>query len=94
MSKGTILYVGGFELPDKNAAAHRVLSNGKIIRNLDYRLVFLGIDKSLEYVKNFQLSKRKIQNFECWSSPYPKKYFDWFKYLSSINQIMVPLQKG
>ena len=23
MSKGTILYVGGFELPDKNAAAHR-----------------------------------------------------------------------
>ena len=31
MEKGTILYIGGFELPDKNAAAHRVLSNGKIL---------------------------------------------------------------
>ena len=25
--KGTVLYVGGFELPDKNAAAHRVVNN-------------------------------------------------------------------
>ena len=30
MSKGTILYVGNYELPDKNAAAHRVMANGKI----------------------------------------------------------------
>ena len=30
MKKRTILYVGGFELPDKNAAAQRVLSVAKI----------------------------------------------------------------
>ena len=30
MEKGTVIYVGNFELPDKNAAAHRVMNNGKI----------------------------------------------------------------
>ncbi len=40
-NKGTIIYVGGFELPDKNAAAHRVLSNAKIFRALGYRVVLM-----------------------------------------------------
>ena len=30
--KGTVLYVGGFELPDRNPAAHRVINNSKILR--------------------------------------------------------------
>lgn len=48
MHKGTILYVGGFELPDKNAAAHRVLSNAKIFRELGYNVFFaeLTVKKS------------------------------------------------
>ena len=40
MSKGSIIYIGGFELPDKNAAAHRVLNNAKIIRELGYEVFF------------------------------------------------------
>jgi glycosyltransferase involved in cell wall biosynthesis len=46
MSKGTIIYVGGFELPDKNAAAHRVMANGKVFRALGYRVAFLGVNHS------------------------------------------------
>lgn len=46
MSQGTIIYVGGFELPDKNAAAHRVTANGKIFRALGYRMVYLGVNHS------------------------------------------------
>ena len=41
--KNNILYIGGFELPDKNAAAHRVISNGKILRTLGYNVEFLGV---------------------------------------------------
>ena len=37
-----ILYVGGFVLPDRNAAAHRVISNAKILRELGYDVVFLN----------------------------------------------------
>ncbi len=58
MSKGTILYVGGFELPDKNAAAHRVLSNGKIFRELGYNVVFIDVDKSLQYESDILTTKK------------------------------------
>lgn len=34
MALGTIVYIGGFEMPDKNAAAHRVLNNAKRNRML------------------------------------------------------------
>lgn len=42
--KGTIIYYGGFSLPDKNASANRVVSNGKIFEAIGYRVVFLGAD--------------------------------------------------
>ncbi len=53
--KGTIIYYGGFSLPDKNASANRVVSNGKIFKALGYRVVFLGADyedSSYDGVKN------------------------------------------
>ena len=67
MSKGTILYVGGFELPDKNAAAHRVLSNGKILRDLGYKVVFIDVDKRIQYENDILNTKRILKGFECWS---------------------------
>lgn len=87
MSKGTILYVGGFELPDKNAAAHRVLSNAKILRELGYKVVFIDVDKSLDNNTDFLSTKKIVQGFECWSVPYPKTIIEWLKYLSNINPI-------
>lgn len=87
MSKGTILYVGGFELPDKNAAAHRVLSNGKIFRELGYNVVFIDVDKSLQYDSDILTTKKVVQEFECWSVAYPKKTYEWASYLSSISYL-------
>ena len=84
MSKGTIIYVGGFELPDKNAAAHRVLGNAKILRNLGYNVVFLGIDKSLRFDIPVLDTYKKVQNFDSWYIPYPKSNKQWLKYLSNI----------
>lgn len=82
--KGTIIYIGGFELPDKNAAAHRVLNNGKIFRDLGYNVVFIGIDKSLEAKFNIIDTKSTIQGFDTWAIPYPKSVMNWPKYLSDI----------
>ena len=84
MSKGTIIYIGGFELPDKNAAAHRVLSIGKICRELGYNVVFIGIDMELGYRNDVLNTKHIIQGFECWSRPYPKTNRQWINYLSNI----------
>lgn len=46
LQKGTILYIGGFELPDKNAAAQRVIGIAKCLRDLGYRVVFINALKS------------------------------------------------
>lgn len=69
MSKGTIIYIGGFELPDKNAAAHRVISNGKLLKSLGYDVVFFGITKENEN-KNKNKSY-KVFEFDCYSRNYP-----------------------
>lgn len=42
MSKGTILYIGTFQLPDKCAAAHRVINIAKSLRDIGYNVVFFG----------------------------------------------------
>ena len=34
MSNGTVIYYGGFALPDKSASANRVVSNGKLFSAL------------------------------------------------------------
>ena len=41
--KGSIIYYGGFALPDKNAAANRVVSNGKLFDSLGYKTIFWSI---------------------------------------------------
>lgn len=43
MIKGRILYLGGFELPDKNAAAQRVMSNAQLLREMGYEVSFVGV---------------------------------------------------
>lgn len=90
MKKGIILYIGGFELPDKNAAAHRVLSNAKIFREAGKKVVFIGVDKSLSPNYSILSSKSEVQGFEAYAVPYPKGRKEWINYLSRIeNYVMV-----
>ncbi|QVK17156.1 glycosyltransferase [Mycoplasmatota bacterium] len=62
MSKGTILYVGGFRLPDGNAAAHRVINNAKIMRDLGYNVVFIN---KLPSDQNKEKCFKNYFGFEC-----------------------------
>ena len=74
MKKRTILYVGGFELPDKNAAAQRVLSVAKIFKSIGYNVIFLGIDKTIDTKISIEETKREYFGFGSWAIPY-KTYF-------------------
>lgn len=93
MSKGTVIYIGGFELPDKNAAAHRVLSNAKILRELDYMVVFIDVDKDLPYESEIVNKKKEIQGFENWSVPYPQSKKQWIDYLCNIKSFLEVIEK-
>lgn len=86
MSKGTIIYIGGFELPDKNAAAHRVLANGKIMRELGYDVVFVGVDSTR--AAGAELLRHDFFGFECWSVPYPTGIVAWLKYILGLSTIL------
>ncbi len=70
-AKNTIIYIGGFELPDKNAAAQRVIGNAKALRDIGYEVVFVDIDKDThESILN---TKNEIYGFIRYSMQYTNK---------------------
>ena len=83
MKKNIILYVGGFEMPDKNAASLRVKSNAKILKTLNYKVIFIGLTKEYSCVK-----KEVHHGFESWLIPYPKNIYSWFNHIISINRVL------
>lgn len=80
-----ILYIGGFELPDKNAAAQRVVANGKIFNSLGYNVIFIGVDKSKESDMSL-IQSCTVGDFSFLSRPqiYPKSKLDWLKFITDI----------
>jgi glycosyltransferase involved in cell wall biosynthesis len=73
------LYVGGFQLPDKNAAAHRVLGIAKILKELGYEVVFLDVDETMQ---NDDLSVMHIEaGFDTYSQKRPVGTGQWVQYI-------------
>ena len=66
-----ILYIGGFELPDKNAAAHRVLAIAKGLRDSGNEVVFMGVSKDNRETDVLK-TKSVVQWFITYSVPYPQ----------------------
>ena len=83
-----VLYVGGFELPDLNAAAHRVLANGKILNKLGYEVFYMGIshnkDCNIDVLKTIESENYGID----YKVKYPNNKIQWFNYLSNISNIV------
>lgn len=83
----TVLYIGGFELPDKNAAAQRVIANAKILKALGYDVVFVGVDKTVKSNELILNTKKEFEGFTYFSIKYPRSFLDWITYLISIKYI-------
>lgn len=84
-----ILYIGGFELPDKNAAAQRVVANSKALEKLGYEILFLGITKNKRNIE-YQF----FENFKYLEIEYPQNLFQWLKYLSGIEETIKIIEKN
>lgn len=85
MSKGTFLYVGGFILPDKNAAAQRVIGIAKLLREIGYNVVFLN--RSPEGKKDDIWVEKEYFGFRCYETGVNGTNKDQWHYLCSINYI-------
>lgn len=79
--KGTIVYYGGFALPDKSASANRVVSNGKLFSSLGYETVFLGSD----YENRFDGVKKLSENMYLETHPVSSK--DWLNSIVSFSNL-------
>ncbi len=90
MSKSTIIYVGGFSLPDKSASANRVVSNGKIFNSAGYRTVFLGNGPRGESFDGIRPVKGETDMFE---QPYPNGSAQWARSLISTENICTLVEK-
>ncbi|MBR0535935.1 MAG: hypothetical protein IIX14_06105 [Clostridia bacterium] len=82
MSKGTVLYIGGFELPDRNAAAHRVINNARAFKELGYNVIFAGVDKT---VKVAVTETQQVFGFESYPMPYPTSSGEWARQLVDMS---------
>lgn len=80
-----ILYIGGFELPDKNAAAQRVLANAKLLRELGFEVFFKGISKDIGNAPSL------VDGFYSNPVKYPTRVTQWvyhiFKFMN-LNDII------
>lgn len=75
--KGSFLYIGPFQLPDRNAAAQRVLGIAKALRQLEYEVVFLDFDKDCNA---FSGIPHDVCGFQTYSQPYPSSLKQWLKH--------------
>ena len=76
MTGGTVVYMGNFELPDKNAASHRVVNNAKLFETLGLRTVFLGVCRGERYFSGIE--KREYgAGFDMYEQSYPFTARQW-----------------
>lgn len=88
--KGTIVYIGGMEMPDGNAAAHRIINNSKVFKELGYHIVFCGMDKLI----NVDAKEPIIfGEFESYPMKYPSNGKEWCKQLFDFSHIKYVLDK-
>lgn len=79
MDKKKIIYIGGFEMPDGNAAAQRVLSIAKTLPTV-FSIRFLGLTHTDKYYG-------KADGFEYNNLPYPITKKEWLSHLSGSREI-------
>ncbi|MBP9018069.1 MAG: glycosyltransferase [Paludibacteraceae bacterium] len=89
MSKKWILYLGGFDMPDGNAAAQRVMGNAKAFRKLGYDTFFVGLSRKKDLCGEIGY----YEGFKYINHYYPENTKEWISYLSSVEQYKEYLDK-
>src|SRR5665213_152794 len=85
--RGTIIYVGAFEFPDRNTSAQRAHANALILREIGYRVVLIGVSRALPANAVIERIDHSGLPFECWEIPQPASKWMWFHRVVSINAV-------
>lgn len=90
----TVVYIGGFELPDRNAAAQRVLNNARALRSLGYRVVLVGISHARPYNRRLHPADAGRADVEAWEIGYPTDRSDWFDHIRADWPVRALAEQG
>lgn len=71
-----MICAGNFELPDLNAAAHRVLNDAKLFSLSEYNTVFLGTNRSAQYYDGIVRCSYRL-GYDVYERAYPKTKKQW-----------------
>lgn len=74
----TFIYIGGFRLPDGNAAAQRVLNNARILRRLGHQVLLVGVSGNRPYDHRLHPADGSDIDVNAWEMGYPASQAQWF----------------
>lgn len=87
-SKGKIIYVGNFMVPDFNAAGKRVYSIGDLLKNIGYDVYFIGFINTKQKEKfNFEELPNGTKSFKIYRSQSSLKLLNHFYYFNIVTNI-------
>jgi glycosyltransferase involved in cell wall biosynthesis len=87
-NKKNVLYIGGFRLPDKNAAAQRVMANGKLFNKVGYDVSYIDVDTDGGESEKFLENTFEGFRYLVKSQKYPQTKNEWFSYITNIKFII------
>lgn len=80
-SRPVIAYIGGFELPDLNAAASRALAAADVFASCGYDIAIIGSEKNphREFgdIKPCGLPEGTSKHIQAWDTGYPRNKKEW-----------------
>lgn len=75
-----IIYIGNFSFPLGNAAGKRVYGNGKLLRDIGYEVIYVGLDANISRSSKLIETRSIYDGFEFYNFPYPSSYCSWLNY--------------
>lgn len=84
----TILYVGNFSFPLGNAAGKRVYANGKILRELGYEVIYIGMSQEVNQKISLKATECNYDGFKYYNFQYPKRNLSWLNYKSTFDNLI------
>ena len=87
----SVVIIGPFELPDLNAAAHRVVALGKIMQSAGYRVTLVGFRRNQNTKEDQQFASdlEIAKGISFLTVPYPAKIVDWISTTIRIKYMRV-----
>lgn len=86
-----ILYIGRFELPDKEATANRVVANAKLLRELGYEVTLAGWSDEVSVKDGWK--EQSFFGFRCYEKHKAKTSYEKFKMFSDATPELELLSK-